>query len=42
VHVAKRRVSDNTLMQLIVFFGLVSLFTGAKVLAAPSSSPPKP
>jgi hypothetical protein len=42
--VARRRVSDNTLVNLIVFFGLVSLFTGAKVLAAPSSPtpPPKP
>ncbi len=41
---ARRRVSDGTLMQLIVFFGLVSFFTGAKVLAAPSSppQPPKP
>jgi hypothetical protein len=41
---ARRRVSDATLMQLIVFFGLVSLFTGAKVLASPSSPspPPKP
>jgi len=29
-------------MQLIVFFGLVSLFTGAKVLAQPSPPPPEP
>jgi hypothetical protein len=36
---ARRRVSEGTLMQLIVLFGLISLFTGAKVLAQPSPAP---